>query len=261
MAELPGPEGREGPGLRDAVEGGRGSDPNVLTSIEYPHYQNFIDAMRAGDEKKLNCNIQEGHLSSVLPHLANIAYRLKRMMPLRRQDGDGAGRRGGEPAAHPRVPRSVSGARAGLMYGPASRAVLAVAALVTLGADANAGVGSRSPGGGSSGGRFRGRTAVHLLRLARIADPARPLPDPLRQGDAHHAGLPARSASGGADRPSAPRRSLVQLRRRERRRLLEQLDHPAPRAPEADGPRAAGARRGRGERPGRRPPVRRSSSG
>jgi predicted dehydrogenase len=55
-----------------------GSDPRVLTSIETPHYQNFIDAVRAGDPKVLNCDIEEGHVSSALPHLANIAYRVKR---------------------------------------------------------------------------------------------------------------------------------------------------------------------------------------
>jgi predicted dehydrogenase len=57
-----------------------GSDPNVLTSIEYPHYQNFVDALRAGDPKILTCDILEGHLSSTLPHLANIAYLTKRSL-------------------------------------------------------------------------------------------------------------------------------------------------------------------------------------
>ena len=55
---------------------GGGSDPLVLTSIEYPHYQNFVDAIRANDQKVLNCGIVDGHLSSTLPHLANIAYRV-----------------------------------------------------------------------------------------------------------------------------------------------------------------------------------------
>jgi hypothetical protein len=61
-------------------EGGGGSDPNVLTSIEHPHYQNFVDALRAGDPKILRCDIMEGHLSSTLPHLANIAYQVKRSL-------------------------------------------------------------------------------------------------------------------------------------------------------------------------------------
>jgi len=62
------------------TKGSGGSDPLVTTSIEYPHYQNFIDAVRANDPKKLNCDIEEGHLSSTLPHLANIAYRVKRSL-------------------------------------------------------------------------------------------------------------------------------------------------------------------------------------
>jgi hypothetical protein len=62
--------GADAPGA--SSEGG--SDPNVLTSIEYPHYQNFIDAIRANNPKLLTCDILEGHLSAVLPHLANISY-------------------------------------------------------------------------------------------------------------------------------------------------------------------------------------------
>ena len=46
----------------------------MLTSIESPHYANFVDALRANDPKLLTCDILEGHLSAVLPHLANIAY-------------------------------------------------------------------------------------------------------------------------------------------------------------------------------------------
>jgi hypothetical protein len=52
----------------------------VLTSTETPHYQNFIDALRAGDRGKLTCEMEEGHLSSALPHLANIAYRVGRKL-------------------------------------------------------------------------------------------------------------------------------------------------------------------------------------
>jgi predicted dehydrogenase len=64
----------KGPGA--AATEGSGSDPNVLTSIEYPHYQNFVDAIRAGDRTKLTCEIEEGHLSAALAHLGNISYRV-----------------------------------------------------------------------------------------------------------------------------------------------------------------------------------------
>jgi hypothetical protein len=51
-----------------------------LTTIETPHYQNFIDAIRADNAKLLACDILEGHLSSTLPHLANISYRVGRSL-------------------------------------------------------------------------------------------------------------------------------------------------------------------------------------
>jgi len=71
----------KGPGadVAEAPEAG-GSDPRVLTSTESPHYANFVDAVRAGDPKVLTCDILEGHLSSTLPHLANIAYQVKRQI-------------------------------------------------------------------------------------------------------------------------------------------------------------------------------------
>jgi len=42
------------------------------------HYNNFIAAVRSGDKKDLTCDIDEGHTSTVLPLLGNIAYRLGR---------------------------------------------------------------------------------------------------------------------------------------------------------------------------------------
>jgi predicted dehydrogenase len=74
-----GPKNEKGPGAssKDTAAGG-GSDPLVLTSIESPHYANFVDAIRANDPKILTCDVLEGHLSSALPHLANISYRVGR---------------------------------------------------------------------------------------------------------------------------------------------------------------------------------------
>jgi predicted dehydrogenase len=71
-----GDKAEKGPG--SSAPPSAGSDPNVLTSIESNHYGNFIDAIRAGDPKILTCDILEGHLSSTLPHLANISYRVGR---------------------------------------------------------------------------------------------------------------------------------------------------------------------------------------
>ena len=70
----------KGPGVAPPAQKDEGSDPRVLTSIEYPHYQNFVDAIRANDRSKLNCEIEEGHLSSALSHLGNIAYRVGRAL-------------------------------------------------------------------------------------------------------------------------------------------------------------------------------------
>jgi len=70
----------KGPGSEAPPSTSGGGDPNVLTSIEYPHYQNFVDALRANDAAKLNCDIWEGHLSSSLPQLANVSYRVGRAL-------------------------------------------------------------------------------------------------------------------------------------------------------------------------------------
>ncbi len=75
-----GPKDEKGQGADLPETNGTGGDPNVLTSTEYPHYQNFVDALRAGDPKILTCEILEGHLSSTLPHLANIAYLTKQSL-------------------------------------------------------------------------------------------------------------------------------------------------------------------------------------
>ncbi|MCK4872911.1 MAG: Gfo/Idh/MocA family oxidoreductase [Phycisphaerales bacterium] len=40
------------------------------------HFANFISAVRAGDCSKLTCDIEEGFISTALPHLSNIAYRV-----------------------------------------------------------------------------------------------------------------------------------------------------------------------------------------
>jgi predicted dehydrogenase len=70
----------KGPGVAPPKEKDEASDPRILTSIEYPHYQNFIDAIRANDRSKLACEVEEGHLSSALSHLGNIAYRVGRAL-------------------------------------------------------------------------------------------------------------------------------------------------------------------------------------
>lgn len=44
------------------------------------HYQNFIDCIKSRKSEALIADIEEGHYSSMLPHLANIAYRTGRRL-------------------------------------------------------------------------------------------------------------------------------------------------------------------------------------
>ncbi len=44
------------------------------------HFGNFFDAVRSRKIEDLNCDIEEGHPSAALCHLANISYRLKRTL-------------------------------------------------------------------------------------------------------------------------------------------------------------------------------------
>ncbi|MHC4518729.1 MAG: Gfo/Idh/MocA family protein [Planctomycetota bacterium] len=44
------------------------------------HYQNFIDAIRASDPSILRANVEEGHHSCSLIHMANTSYRLGRSL-------------------------------------------------------------------------------------------------------------------------------------------------------------------------------------
>ena len=61
----------------DAEGAAVGGDQTFMTAASAGgHFANFIDAVRSGNHFDLNCDILEGHTSSVLPHLGNIAYRV-----------------------------------------------------------------------------------------------------------------------------------------------------------------------------------------
>jgi predicted dehydrogenase len=51
------------------------------------HFGNFIAAVRSRRRQDLNADIQEGHLSSALCHLANISFRLGSVVPFDRRNG------------------------------------------------------------------------------------------------------------------------------------------------------------------------------
>ncbi len=61
-------------------------DLNVVTKFggggDDGHFTNFVKAVRANDQKLLNADILEGHLSSALCHLGNISYRLGAEKPM-----------------------------------------------------------------------------------------------------------------------------------------------------------------------------------
>lgn len=60
-------------GAGAAVDG----DNSFLTAPDSKgHFGNFIDGLRSGDPKDLNCDIDVGHTSTVLPLIANIAYKM-----------------------------------------------------------------------------------------------------------------------------------------------------------------------------------------
>jgi predicted dehydrogenase len=44
------------------------------------HFDNFIECVRSRKVEDLHCDIEEGHLSTAIAHLANISYRLRRQV-------------------------------------------------------------------------------------------------------------------------------------------------------------------------------------
>jgi predicted dehydrogenase len=57
---------------------GKKREPGPSGSGEGDHFGNFIRAVRSGRREDLTADIEEGHLSSALCHLGNIAYRTRR---------------------------------------------------------------------------------------------------------------------------------------------------------------------------------------
>ncbi len=44
------------------------------------HFLNFIEAVRSRKRESLNCEVEEGAMSSTLVHLANVSYRVGRTL-------------------------------------------------------------------------------------------------------------------------------------------------------------------------------------
>jgi hypothetical protein len=67
-----------GPGA-ESKEGA--ADPmNLLGTGDSGHFKNFIDAVRSRKISDQTADVEEGHRSTTLCHLSNIAYRLKRQL-------------------------------------------------------------------------------------------------------------------------------------------------------------------------------------
>ena len=73
-----GHKNEEGPGSK-TVKDGDVPDP-LAEAIEGGHYANFIRAVSLNKPEILTCPIEVGYLSSALPPLANISYRLDRRL-------------------------------------------------------------------------------------------------------------------------------------------------------------------------------------
>ena len=54
--------------------------PDTIGDVPSNHFGNLIDAIRESNDNLLRCKMLEGHLSTSLPNLANISYRLGRSL-------------------------------------------------------------------------------------------------------------------------------------------------------------------------------------
>src|SRR5262249_58534539 len=57
---------------------GKKQEPGPSRHEGGSNWENFIKAVRSRKREDLNADIEEGHLSSALMHLANISYRIGR---------------------------------------------------------------------------------------------------------------------------------------------------------------------------------------
>jgi len=63
---------------RELVQAFKYSEPEEWDTT--PHIENFLNAVRSRNRKDLTCDIEEGHLSTALVHMANISYRTGRKL-------------------------------------------------------------------------------------------------------------------------------------------------------------------------------------
>jgi len=68
------------PGPCSQTQQAAANSGSAAGAVSDSHFVNFIDALRSGKQEDLNCNIETGFMSTTLPHLANISYRLGRKL-------------------------------------------------------------------------------------------------------------------------------------------------------------------------------------
>jgi len=74
--------------IRIARGGGKAYDKDAKTVKQYKgtggagHDANFINAIREGSNASLKCEIEVGHMSTTLCHLANVGYRIGQAAPV-----------------------------------------------------------------------------------------------------------------------------------------------------------------------------------
>ncbi len=61
---------------------GKNGDPGPARNEGGSPFQNFLDCIKSRKVEELNADVEEGHLSSALCHLANAAYRTQRVVNL-----------------------------------------------------------------------------------------------------------------------------------------------------------------------------------
>ena len=69
-----------GPKMSEDEANARVETLNTRGTGELPHLQNFIDGMRSRKRQDLKAELLEGHYSTTLCHLGNIAYRTRRQL-------------------------------------------------------------------------------------------------------------------------------------------------------------------------------------
>ena len=52
------------------------ADEKAFEFSDLPHFQNFLSGIKSGE--KLNCEVEEGFQSTLLAHLGNLSFRVKR---------------------------------------------------------------------------------------------------------------------------------------------------------------------------------------